>query len=360
MARTRNLKPGFFKNEDLADLPPLVRLLFAGLWCLADRDGRLEDRPRRLKAEILPFDDGDPDQMLDALANSPGKFIVRYVSDGKRFIAIPQFNRHQNPHVAEKAAGFPPPPGVESEERPERQEQSLQNPSTDTAPDKHSASMMQAPDANDTASIAALNENGSGRALNLKPSSCHLPPFSSHEVLVDETIRDDHLCSWSKEKEKDVLSFCDRKFSPQTDPVFPRWRRMKPEDRELLLKVGALHIAGQIPELWIDSALQAIIHHGEQSATRSKPIGNRIAYFQTVLADTAQANLVRIPVLLAAVTVPVYLLRQSRPDRSSSPRPSAENPSARVFSPTEPLPTGSGREILQAAGLVGIQKAGMS
>jgi len=29
--RARNLKPGFFKNEELADLPFEARLLFAGL-----------------------------------------------------------------------------------------------------------------------------------------------------------------------------------------------------------------------------------------------------------------------------------------------------------------------------------------
>jgi len=48
MARSRNIKPGFFRNEMLAECSPLARLLFAGLWCLADRFGRLEDRPKRI------------------------------------------------------------------------------------------------------------------------------------------------------------------------------------------------------------------------------------------------------------------------------------------------------------------------
>ena len=50
--RARNLKPGFFQNEYLADLPPLARILFCGLWCSADRNGRLEYRPKKIKAEI--------------------------------------------------------------------------------------------------------------------------------------------------------------------------------------------------------------------------------------------------------------------------------------------------------------------
>ena len=48
MARARILKPGFFANELLAEIHPYGRLLFAGLWTLADREGRLEDRPKRI------------------------------------------------------------------------------------------------------------------------------------------------------------------------------------------------------------------------------------------------------------------------------------------------------------------------
>ena len=55
MARARNIKPGFFKNEFLADLPFETRLLFIGLWTLADREGRLEDRPRKIKMELFAY-----------------------------------------------------------------------------------------------------------------------------------------------------------------------------------------------------------------------------------------------------------------------------------------------------------------
>jgi len=43
--RSRNIKPGFFMNELLPEIELLGRLLFIGLWLLADREGRLEDRP---------------------------------------------------------------------------------------------------------------------------------------------------------------------------------------------------------------------------------------------------------------------------------------------------------------------------
>src|SRR5262245_30051913 len=56
LARIRSIKPGFFRNEDLAAFPFQHRLLFAGLWLLADREGRLEDRPKRIHADLFPYD----------------------------------------------------------------------------------------------------------------------------------------------------------------------------------------------------------------------------------------------------------------------------------------------------------------
>ncbi len=107
MARARNIKPGFFKNEDLADLDPLTRILFIGLWCLADRDGRLEDRPKRIRAEILPYDDGSVEQMLSDL-HSAG-FIQRYVVENQAYISICNFVKHQNPHCKEAVSTIPEP-----------------------------------------------------------------------------------------------------------------------------------------------------------------------------------------------------------------------------------------------------------
>lgn len=107
MARTRNLKPGFFTNEVLAECHPLARILFAGLWGHADRDGRLEDRPLRFKAQILPYDNCDIGELLNQLALH--KFIVRYSVHGNNFIQINTFGVHQNPHANEPSCGFPSP-----------------------------------------------------------------------------------------------------------------------------------------------------------------------------------------------------------------------------------------------------------
>jgi len=105
MARTRDLRPGFFKNEELADLEPLARLLFAGLWNHCDREGRLEDRPRKLKMEILPWDECDINQLLNLLQEK--KFIVRYEVDGQKCIWVPTFKKNQRVHPKEPASALP-------------------------------------------------------------------------------------------------------------------------------------------------------------------------------------------------------------------------------------------------------------
>lgn len=107
MARSRNLKPSFFLNEALAEVAPLGRLLFQGLWCQADRCGRLEDRPLRIKASILPYDNCKIDDLLQSLVNLG--FITRYEVNGNRYIHIVNFEKHQNPHVKEPESTIPAP-----------------------------------------------------------------------------------------------------------------------------------------------------------------------------------------------------------------------------------------------------------
>lgn len=87
-------------NEDLADLHPLTRLLFQAMWCVADKNGRLEDRPRRIKATCLPFDDHDVEAALADL--EAAGFIVRYEADSQSIIEVRNFGKHQRPHPKEE------------------------------------------------------------------------------------------------------------------------------------------------------------------------------------------------------------------------------------------------------------------
>lgn len=103
MARSRNIKPSFFTSEQLADQDPLGRILFIGMWTLADYKGDFEWKERTIKVQLLPFDNCD----VKALAiNLDKSRLVSFYSDGDRvFVHIPNFRKHQNPHPNEKKKG---------------------------------------------------------------------------------------------------------------------------------------------------------------------------------------------------------------------------------------------------------------
>lgn len=108
--RIRTIKPEFFKHDVVASLDPRTRLLFIGLWCLADCAGRLDDRPRRIGVEVLPYDqDYDVDAGLDSL-NQHG-LIQRYSADGMSLIQVVSFASHQRitGKEAESTSRFPEP-----------------------------------------------------------------------------------------------------------------------------------------------------------------------------------------------------------------------------------------------------------
>jgi len=114
MARIRYLKPDFFKDEGIKYLPFEARIFYAGLWCWADKEGRLEDRPERLKVEILPYDKVDVEKLLDLLSKqkngSNRPFIQRYELEGERYIQILNWKKHQKPHHTESESRIPIPP----------------------------------------------------------------------------------------------------------------------------------------------------------------------------------------------------------------------------------------------------------
>jgi hypothetical protein len=124
MARARSIKPGFFSNDELVELPMATRLLFIGLWTIADKEGRLMDRPKKIKMEIFPADDVNCDEALNQL--KARNFLQRYEVDGVRYIQITNWSKHQNPHIKEINSVIPECPEqapelpVQAPEIPER------------------------------------------------------------------------------------------------------------------------------------------------------------------------------------------------------------------------------------------------
>jgi hypothetical protein len=116
VARSRTIKPTFFTNEELAELTRDVRLFFVGLWGIADREGRLENRPKRIKREVFPYDDDvtteTVEEWLLVLANHKSRFVALYEVDGERYVQVKNFKKHQDIHPRETQSEIPGPPKV--------------------------------------------------------------------------------------------------------------------------------------------------------------------------------------------------------------------------------------------------------
>jgi hypothetical protein len=104
MARIRSIKAEFFTSADVLALTPLARLLYIGLWCEADREGRLKWTPLSFRYRYLPADDCDIDAVAGELVDRG--LVVRY---GDNLAYIPSFLKHQRPNPREQDSAFPDP-----------------------------------------------------------------------------------------------------------------------------------------------------------------------------------------------------------------------------------------------------------
>ncbi|MFW8589844.1 hypothetical protein ACOI22_03480 [Glaciecola sp. 2405UD65-10] len=103
MARARNIKPSFFDNDELAEISALGRLFFIALWTVADYNGNVEWREKKLKAKLLPYDNCDIKEIAINLERSG--FIRFYADNDKICLHICNFTKHQNPHKNERDKG---------------------------------------------------------------------------------------------------------------------------------------------------------------------------------------------------------------------------------------------------------------
>jgi hypothetical protein len=95
MDSIRIIKPEFFLDDRLAELSPLERLAFIGMWTIANDEGTIWNRPKRLKAQILPYDDCDFESIVNNLAKE--RFIAFFGGEAEdMFISIIDFEFHQN------------------------------------------------------------------------------------------------------------------------------------------------------------------------------------------------------------------------------------------------------------------------
>lgn len=105
MPHQRFIKAEFFTDIDMGELQPLCRLFYVGLWTQADKRGVLEDRPRQLKARVMPYDDFDAEVAITELVGR-GK-LIRYKVGDKRYLQVASWKKNQSTHASEKDSGLP-------------------------------------------------------------------------------------------------------------------------------------------------------------------------------------------------------------------------------------------------------------
>ena len=201
MARSRNIKPGLFDNEILGEADPIYTVLFAGLWTLADKDGRLEDRPARIKKNILGYRNVDPCLLLAWLNDE--SFIKRYSVNGEKYIQILKWGKHQNPHHKEVKSIIPEfVIGSDAEKsecnQQDSHEQAKHDPSMNHAQVKESASSPLIPD-----------------SLNLIPDSLNLIP--SGTTSVDSSPPKKQVKRFVKPTPQELIEYFNSKGSNQDE-----------------------------------------------------------------------------------------------------------------------------------------------
>jgi hypothetical protein len=113
------LDPNFWLDEELAALPPLGRLLYAGLWGLCDDNyATFPDRPEWIKAQIFPYEKVDVAEMLNKLEQI--NKIIKFEEGGKSYWFIKNFFKYQRVEKpsSPKYPNYPVPVGEESTTTP--------------------------------------------------------------------------------------------------------------------------------------------------------------------------------------------------------------------------------------------------
>lgn len=114
MARIRSVKPEFFQDQDIAVEVPNrdARLLYIGLWTLADEHGRLRADPAWIKGQVYAYDDDITPEVVTNLIDmlvASGR-AVRYRVRSSDYLFLPKLDEHQRLEPEKVPSRLPEPP----------------------------------------------------------------------------------------------------------------------------------------------------------------------------------------------------------------------------------------------------------
>jgi hypothetical protein len=250
VARQRTIAPGFYRNEHLGECAPLTRIFFSGLWCWADRRGRLADRPKRLKAEILPYDDADGEAMVAELAAHG--LVKRYEAAGIRVLQIVNFDKYQKPHPKETESVLPDEAGhflATEEGEPKVDPGHTQgDPEEGTSP----ASLLSLP----ASSSLASSEKPAGGRAGSKKAGVRLGPLGAQLVAevasgLNHGLKRPKSQADADEFERRIAAMGG--VAPALDYVAATCRAQETEPEGVGLLLLWLRDLGPIPEVALDT-----------------------------------------------------------------------------------------------------------
>ena len=118
--RIRSIRPEFWSSEDIAAMDWTTRLVFIGLWSYVDDNGVGRDVEKLIVADLFPLED-DPRDTLATVSRSlarlsEGGQITRYTLEGKPYLHINAWSKHQRIDKAAKSR-YPLPTSDNTEPR---------------------------------------------------------------------------------------------------------------------------------------------------------------------------------------------------------------------------------------------------
>lgn len=141
MARIRSVKPEYWTDEEIGELPRDARLLYIGLWNLADEHARLRGDARYIKGQLLPYDDDLDAKAVDdllAILASADK-VRRYESSGRSYLWLPALAKHQRLEPDKVPSRLPDP--ADSEPAKPRADESAPD-ANESAPDAEDHALL--------------------------------------------------------------------------------------------------------------------------------------------------------------------------------------------------------------------------
>ena len=112
MARRRMIDPAIWQSESFAKLTPLGKLMFIGMFSLADDEGKGRSKAIYLKSVLFPYDDGmrliDVEKALSEIGSNMS--VTFYAHDGNDYYRLDNWRKWQR--VDKPQPSIIPDPGV--------------------------------------------------------------------------------------------------------------------------------------------------------------------------------------------------------------------------------------------------------